>query len=125
MDVISAISNSIAIVSRLKEVSKNVSEAEIKNLLADLQNELADTKMKIVDLKEEIVTLRQENQQLKKSNPENKEKPSGVKWGCYQFAGNDGLYCTACYDTKGQKNRTTRATSKFRMCPVCNAVFGS
>lgn len=47
----------------------------------------------------------------------------GKKWDCYQFADDDGLYCTACYDTKGKKIRTTRATSKYRLCPVCNAPF--
>jgi len=48
-----------------------------------------------------------------------------LKWGCYEFDGEEGLFCTACYDTKGQKIRTTRLSSKFRQCPVCKAVFGS
>ena len=97
----------------------------IQSLILKLQAEQATLHEANVELREERLSLKEQIQQLKKSNPENKEKPSGVKWGCYQFAGDDGLYCTACYDTKGQKNRTTRATSKFRMCPVCEAVFGS
>jgi hypothetical protein len=48
-----------------------------------------------------------------------------IKWGCYEFAGEEGLFCTACYDTKRQKVLTTRANSRFRMCPVCKAVFGA
>ncbi len=52
------------------------------------------------------------------------KKPQ-LKWGCYQFEGEQGLFCTACYDTKGQKIQTTRMNSNFRMCPVCKAKFGS
>ena len=125
MDIISTINNSISIVTRLREIAKNVSEAEFKNLLADLQNELADAKMSMVDLKEEIIKLRQENQQLKLSKPEAKEKPSGIKWGGYQFDGDEGIYCTGCYDTRGQKIRTNRINSNFRQCPVCKFAYGT
>lgn len=61
---------------------------------------------------------------LKEAAPEAREKPR-LKWGCYQFEGEQGLFCTACYDTKGQKIQTTRMSSNFRMCPVCKAKFGS
>ena len=124
MDIVSTINNSISIVLRLREISKNISEAEFKNLLADLSNELADAKMQLASLKEQIATLTEENLALKAARPEKREKPS-MKWGCYQFLGDDNLYCTACYDTKGQKNVTTRATSQHRQCPVCKAVLGS
>lgn len=53
-----------------------------------------------------------------------REKPS-VEWGCYQFDGEDGLFCTACYDTKGNRIRTTRLDIKFRQCPFCKARFGA
>lgn len=124
MDIVSTINNSMVIVTRLREIAKNVSHAEFKNLLADLSNELADAKLQMAALKEDMAALRQENEQLKASALTNKEEPSGVKWGCYQFAGDDGLYCTACYDTKGKKIRISRATSRHRMCPVCQAVLG-
>jgi regulator of replication initiation timing len=124
VDVISAINNSISIVTRLREISKNASEAEFRNLLADLSNELADAKIKIASLKEQIAVLVEENHTLKNAKPEKKEKPA-LKWGCYKFEGDEGLYCTACYDTKSQKNLTTRLFSNRRMCPVCKAVFGT
>jgi hypothetical protein len=124
MDVISTINNSISIVSRLREISKNISEAEFKNLLADLSNELADAKILIATLKEQVAALKQENAQLKAAGNPHSEKPT-MKWGCYQFDGDTGLYCTACYDTKGKKIQTTRANSKYRMCPVCQAVYGA
>ncbi len=124
MDVISTINNSITIVSRLREISKNVSEAEFRNLLADLSNELADAKLQIASLKEQLAKLSEENAALKATSPEKKEKPSGVQWGCYLFENDQGLYCTACYDSKGKKSLATRLNSKFRQCPVCKALLG-
>ncbi len=73
-----------SLVKQLREISKNVSEAKFRNLLADL----------------------------------------GMKWGCYQFEGDDRLYCTACYDTNGLKSATNRLNTKFQQCPVCKAQIG-
>lgn len=42
MDIISSVRQSITLVQRLREISKNITEAEFKNLLADLSSELAD-----------------------------------------------------------------------------------
>ena len=61
MDLLSTINHSISLVGRLREISKNITEAEFKNVLADLSNELADAKLQIASLKEENATLRQEN----------------------------------------------------------------
>ena len=57
--------------------------------------------------------------------PATKTKGVGVKWGCYQFEGDAGLYCTACYDSRGARSRTTRLDSRRRQCPVCHAMIGS
>ena len=124
MDVIAAINNSISIVSRLREISKNASEAEFRNLLADLSNELADAKIQIASLKEQIAALVEDNHALKNAKIEKKDKPA-IQWGCYKFEGDERLYCTACYDTKGHKNLTTRLDSEYRKCPVCKAIFGA
>src|SRR5437588_1774934 len=50
MEVISSVTNAIALVSRLKKISENVRDAEFKNVLADLSLELAETKMKMASL---------------------------------------------------------------------------
>ena len=50
MEVISSVSNAIALVSRLKKVSENIRNAEFKNLLADLSLELAEAKIKMASL---------------------------------------------------------------------------
>lgn len=58
------------------------------------------------------------------NTPSVEEKPT-VKWGCYKFEGDEQLYCTACWETKKKKHRTTRLSSKERQCPVCKSKFGS
>lgn len=125
MEIISSVSNSIGLVKRLREISKNIEEAEFKNLLADLSNELADIKLEAAGLKEKLVTLQEENRILKSTTPDKEEKPIGTKWGCYIFENDDGLYCTGCWDSQRKKIRTNRATSRFRSCPVCKAAIGS
>ena len=121
MDIISPINNSLALLTRLREISQNIKEAEIKNIIADISLELADTKLAAADLKEQIVTLREENIALK-SQKQPIEKPK-VKYGCYYFD-NDvtRLYCTACYDSKGAMSLTSRGPGGYRICGVCNAV---
>jgi hypothetical protein len=109
---------------RLLKISKNIREAEFKNILADMHNELADAKLAAATLKEEIVALKEENALLKHQKS-NKEKPN-IKWGCYYFDNDDSrLYCTACYDSKGLKSLTTRINTKFRRCNVCGALVGN
>ena len=124
IDVLAGIDRSIGLVKRLREISKKVSEAEFKNLLADLSNELADAKLKIASLKEQLVTQAEEISELKRTASNASPKPS-VQWDCYKFEGEDGLYCTGCYDSKGLKSRTNRLNTKFRLCPVCKAQIGA
>ena len=125
IDPLGAVDRSIALVKRLREISKNVAEAEARNLLADLSNELADAKLEIADLKEQLAVQIDANCKLKAASPVARPKPSGIKWGCYQFVGEEGLYCTACYDSRGAKSLTNRTNSNCRSCPVCRAVIGS
>lgn len=49
-DIISTVSAAITLTTRLREISKNIEDAEFKNLLADLSLELADAKLKLADL---------------------------------------------------------------------------
>lgn len=123
MDIIGAINHSLTLLQRLREVSKNISEAEFKNLLAELSDELADVKLNVVSLKEEILKLKEENQNLKQQVIANTTNKPSMRFGCYTFEGEEGLFCTACYDTKGKKVQTTRINSRYRECPVCKARF--
>ena len=125
MDILMTIGTSITLAKRLREISKNIENAEFKNLLADLSNELADLKLEAAALKENIAALREENALLRQTARLADESPIGRMWGCYQFEGDDGLYCPACWDSKRKKSSTTRVNSKFRQCPVCQAQLGA
>lgn len=125
MDIISAIGNSLSIAKRLREISDNIGNAEIKNLLADLSSELADVKLEAAALKEQLATIQEENALLKETASPLDEKPTGRKWGCYQFNGDDGLYCPGCWDSKRKKSSTTRIAGGFRICPVCKTTIGT
>jgi hypothetical protein len=81
MDIISSLSNSTTLVRRLREISKNVAEAEFKNLLADLSSELADVKLEAAALKEMVATLQEENRVLKATTPDKEDKPIGTNGG--------------------------------------------
>lgn len=122
MDVVSSVNNAIALVSKLRDIAKKFNQAEMRNLLADLSNELADTKLAMAELKEQVAGLLEENSILKKTQLEEREKPVEFKFGCYKFEGDEGLYCSACYDTKGQKIRVPRIGGHY-ICPVCKAVL--
>lgn len=121
MDIISPINNSLALLTRLREISKHISEAEIKNVIADLSLELADAKLAAAELKEQIVSLKEEISALK-AHKQPEEKPD-MQRGCYFFDGDSSrLYCTACYDSKGAKSLTSRGPRGYRICGVCKAV---
>lgn len=48
------------------------------------------------------------------------EEPT-LKWGCYKFEGLNGLYCPACYESKGKKIPTSRINGGIYKCPLCKA----
>jgi hypothetical protein len=125
MDIITTISTSIILAKRLREISKNIEDAEFKNLLADLSSELAGLKLEAASLKERIAALQDENVLLKQTAQPADEKPIARKLGCYQFHGGDGLYCPACWNSKRKKYSTTRVNSNFRRCSVCQAQLGA
>jgi len=125
-DTITTISLAISSAKRLRDISKNIGAAEFKNVLANLLSELADAKVEMAALKNQLAEQAEEIRLLKAADPAERERPLGVKWGCYEFVGEgEKLYCTACYDLKGVKILVTRLDSEFRQCPVCKALMGA
>jgi hypothetical protein len=51
-----------------------------------------------------------------------KMKPK-LKWGCYEFEGEEGLFCIKCYETQARKHPTTRMNATQRQCAVCQTVI--
>ena len=61
---ITAITNAIGLVTRLKKIGENIRDAEFKNVLADLTLELAEVKMKMAGLMEENLDLKNKIKEL-------------------------------------------------------------
>ena len=119
---ITAVGTAATTAKKVYDIASKLQNAELNNTIGDLMLGLADAKKQLADLKEEVLRLETENKSLK-------TKSEGVKptiqWGCYKFEGQQGLFCPACYDTKGKKYLTTRINSQSRRCSVCNTVLGS
>ncbi|WP_444896513.1 hypothetical protein [Microbulbifer sp. SSSA005] len=67
-DVLSGIVHMLNISSRLRDIAKNIEDAEIKNLVADLSLELSDFKLKVSDLMVENAELKDEVHKLKSAD---------------------------------------------------------
>lgn len=61
---ITAITNAISLLTRLREISANIRDAEFKNLLADLSLELAEVKIKMAGLMTENLELQNKIKEL-------------------------------------------------------------
>lgn len=122
MDIITPINQSIVIAKRLREISKNIADAEFQNLVAELYVELADAKANIAELKTQNASLREENLSLTKQLDAEAEKPTVVR-ECYKFDGDDSLYCTSCFDTEKVKVRTKRVNENVQECPSCKNSY--
>lgn len=58
-DILTTVSTAISLASRLREISKNIEDAEFRNLLADLNLELADAKLKMAVLISENAEIKE------------------------------------------------------------------
>jgi len=126
--VITSINNAITLAQRLREISKNIEDAEFKNVLADLSLEIADTKLSLAQVTEENAQLKSELTKLKHSRGET-ESELIYKDFAYYSESEDGPFCSGCYDTKKQKIRLTAETGHFKTfgshkCPICKQYFG-
>ena len=129
IEAIQAIQTSIEIVGKLRELSKKVVDADFKILLADLSSELGDAKLEAANLKNELASLRQENADLKQRLEQRENSKPIYADGVYSFEGEDGQFCTSCFDTGQRKIRVRQLSNGFEVfgkweCPSCNATFG-
>jgi hypothetical protein len=60
------------------------------------------------------------NDKVESIKNKSEDKPT-LKWGCYKFEGLEGLYCPACYESKGKKIPASRIKGGIYKCPLCNA----
>lgn len=69
-DLITSVSTALTLTKRLREIGKNIEDAEFKNLLADLSLELADAKLKISELISENTELKEKITAIKSATGE-------------------------------------------------------
>lgn len=129
MDVIASLQNAIEIAGKLRALSKKIEDAEFKMLLADLSNDLADAKLEAANLKIVLAESLEENESLKKSLNQKSTQIPTLSEGAYAFEGEEGLFCTACFDTSQKKVRVSPLSGAFRhfgkwRCPACKASLG-
>lgn len=126
--VITSINNAITLAQRLREISKNIEDAEFKNILADLSLEIADTKLSLAQVTEENAQLKSELTKLKHSRGESKSELI-YKGFAYYSDSDDGPFCSGCYDTNKSKIRLSEIPKDFsdlasHKCPSCGQFFG-
>jgi hypothetical protein len=59
----------------------------------------------------------------KRNKVEADSKKPIIKWGMYQFPGEQGLFCPVCYVKSGLKIPASRINSKSYQCPNCKAIL--
>jgi hypothetical protein len=128
VDAVQAIQAAIEMVGRLRNLSKKMEDAEFKMLLADLSGDLADAKVEVASLKVEIARLTQENQALAERLAQRDASKPTFSDGAYRFEGEEGHFCTACFDVRQRRVRLTRLEGSFRTfgrweCPSCKAIL--
>jgi regulator of replication initiation timing len=120
--VMATIKGAVSTVGKLRELTKKMAQVELKSTIAELANQLAEVQLKMADLKQQAFALAEDNRALRAK--ETAQKPK-IKWGCFQFEGEEGLYCPACWDTKAKKHLTTRKSVHERVCSVCRTTLGA
>lgn len=129
MDVIASLQSAIEIVGKLRALSKKIEDADFKMLVADLSVELADAKLETANLKIALAEALEENESQKKIINQRSSQAPKLSDGAYAFDGEDGQFCTACFDTKSLKVRVSPLSGAFRTfgkwsCPSCKATLG-
>ena len=129
MDPVASIQAAISTVGKLRDLAKKIEEAEFRMLLADLSNELADAKVEVAELKARLAKALEEKTLLENQLNTRQGSTPRLQEGAYAFEGDEGLFCTACFDANDKKIRVTPLTGPFRTfgkwtCPVCKAHLG-
>ncbi len=117
-------------VKKLIGLTKDIKNIEVNSLVVDLQGNLVDLKSEIVDLKEEILSLREKNVLLEQQAKQRDETELVEQEGAYWTKDmKKGPYCTACFDSNGERNRLTELKGLLKReiadyeCKKCTGRF--
>lgn len=129
VEVIPAIQAALQATQKLRELAKKVGDSDIRMAIADLSENLADAKIQAAELKGQVAELMEENRVLREKLEARSSEVPKYEDSVYVFDGDDGKYCTGCWDTKQQKVRVTSIGATFRSlgikyrCPSCKATM--
>jgi hypothetical protein len=128
IEVVQAIQSAIVTVGKLRNFSKKIEDSEFKMLLAELLGELADAKVQVAQLQGDLAKLIEENQSLTARLTAKSSLKPIFKDGAYTFEGDEGAFCTACFDTKQQRVRLSKLAPPFDdigkwQCPSCECIL--
>ena len=124
LNILTALSTAATGIKTLTEIPGNISNDkvrhELKTKIVELIDALLTARNQMLDLQQKYLEVLEENRQLKQVVAP-REKFT-LRYGCYQFEGDDGLYCTACYDSKRKKIRASLVMRHY-ICNVCRAAL--
>lgn len=122
-DIIATITTALDLAKRIKTTADYIKDSESKLIIADLVSELAEVKIKASDLLTENDKLKREISELK----EQARIDLTLKGDVY-MAGEDGPFCTTCWDTKKLRVRLKEEIRDFQritghkyVCPSCKS----
>lgn len=121
-DLIGTAANAVQLIGRLREINRNVANAEFANALADLSMEIANLKIQAADLLEE-------NDKLRRQIAQQNSTELVFKGFAYYSENGDGPFCPGCYDSNRKSVRLAKEADAFRVfgshnCPVCRQHYG-
>jgi hypothetical protein len=128
MTIIATATKSLEMVKALKDIDKQIGEAELKARAADLLSNLADLKVALVEAKEEAALKDSEIAKLKKAF---QLRNDGVRHNSFLYdKGSDGQpvgqpYCTRCEQIDGVMIKLTYDDGMRgnAICPQCKAKY--
>jgi hypothetical protein len=112
--------------STLAETAEVVADETLRHRLTGvivaLQATVLSARDQILRREAQFEKLQAESRQTAAAPDSMRRDKPRTKWGCYQFDGVEGLFCTDCYDRLGRRIRTSPTQGGFT-CPNCMTVF--
>lgn len=124
MGMASSFDEATELLARLRALAAEGEWAELDARITELGETLAAARLEADRLQERMATLETENRTLKQAGA-GSDEPVEVKNGCYRFDGDDALYCPLCWDNKRHRARTTRISSRQRVCATCRSPISA
>ncbi|SEP08464.1 hypothetical protein [Aquisalimonas asiatica] len=120
MATVSSLDEAVELLAQLHGLAVDGERAALDARITELGAKLDAARREADQLQERIASLESENRTLKQAAA-GSDEPVEVKNGCYRFDGDDALYCPLCWDNKRHKARTTRISSRQRVCGTCRS----